>query len=36
MQEADVGFVLVIDRRNDKWNSVKPTLLKLSVCSKRV
>ncbi|KAL0268315.1 UNVERIFIED_CONTAM: hypothetical protein PYX00_010309 [Menopon gallinae] len=30
MQEADIGFVLVIDRRNDKWNSVKPTLLKLS------
>ncbi|KAK6619582.1 hypothetical protein RUM43_012339 [Polyplax serrata] len=30
MQEADIGFVLVIDRRNDRWNSVKPTLLKLS------
>ncbi|XP_065353804.1 guanine nucleotide exchange factor DBS-like isoform X3 [Cloeon dipterum] len=30
MQEADVGFVLVIDRRNDKWNSVKTVLLKIS------
>lgn len=31
MQEADVGFVLAIDRRNDKWNSVKAVLLKISV-----
>ncbi|XP_046383423.1 guanine nucleotide exchange factor DBS-like [Ischnura elegans] len=30
LDEADVGFVLVIDRRNDKWNSVKTVLLKLS------
>ncbi|GLH15336.1 Uncharacterized protein GBIM_19803 [Gryllus bimaculatus] len=30
MQEADVGFVLLIDRRNDKWNSVKAVLLKIS------
>ncbi|XP_059481184.1 guanine nucleotide exchange factor DBS-like isoform X2 [Neocloeon triangulifer] len=30
MQEADVGFVLVIDRRNDKWNSIKTVLLKIS------
>ncbi|PNF24765.1 Guanine nucleotide exchange factor DBS [Cryptotermes secundus] len=30
MQEADSGFVLVIDRRNDKWNSVKTVLLKVS------
>ncbi|XP_069678460.1 guanine nucleotide exchange factor DBS [Periplaneta americana] len=30
MQEADSGFVLVIDRRNDKWNSVKTVLLKIS------
>jgi hypothetical protein len=31
MQEADSGFVLVIDRRNDKWHSVKTVLLKISV-----
>lgn len=31
MQEADLGFALVIDRRNDKWSSVKITLLKISV-----
>lgn len=31
MQEADMGFVLIIDRRNDKWSSVKTTLLKISV-----
>ncbi|XP_054266389.1 guanine nucleotide exchange factor DBS-like [Macrosteles quadrilineatus] len=30
MQEADMGFVLVVDRRNDKWSSVKTTLLKIS------
>uniref|UniRef100_A0A1B6D890 DH domain-containing protein n=1 Tax=Clastoptera arizonana TaxID=38151 RepID=A0A1B6D890_9HEMI len=30
MHEADMGFVLVIDRRNDKWSSVKNTLLKIS------
>jgi hypothetical protein len=30
MQEADSGFVLVIDRRNDKWHSVKTVLLKIS------
>lgn len=30
MQEADLGFALVIDRRNDKWSSVKTTLLKIS------
>lgn len=30
MQEADSGFVLVIDRRSDKWNSVKTVLLKVS------
>ncbi|XP_067010975.1 guanine nucleotide exchange factor DBS [Anabrus simplex] len=30
MQEADVGFVLLIDRRNDKWSSVKAVLLKIS------
>jgi hypothetical protein len=31
MQEADSGFVLVVDRRNDKWHSVKTVLLKISV-----
>nr|CAD7393644.1 unnamed protein product [Timema cristinae] len=30
MQEVDQGFVLVIDRRSDKWNSVKTVLLKIS------
>ncbi|XP_075216691.1 guanine nucleotide exchange factor DBS-like isoform X2 [Lycorma delicatula] len=30
MHEADMGFVLIIDRRNDKWSSVKSTLLKVS------
>jgi len=31
LQEADLGFHLIIDRRNDKWNSVKTVLLKISV-----
>ncbi|CAG7827658.1 unnamed protein product [Allacma fusca] len=30
MQESESGFVLVVDRRNDKWNSVKSTLLRIS------
>ncbi|XP_076045191.1 guanine nucleotide exchange factor DBS-like isoform X5 [Oratosquilla oratoria] len=30
LQDADMGFVLIIDRRNDKWNSVKTVLLKIS------
>ncbi|XP_043285337.1 guanine nucleotide exchange factor DBS-like isoform X3 [Venturia canescens] len=30
LQEADLGFHLVIDRRTDKWNSVKTVLLKIS------
>ncbi|KAJ8670670.1 hypothetical protein QAD02_001929 [Eretmocerus hayati] len=30
LHEADLGFHLVIDRRNDKWNSVKTILLKIS------
>ncbi|XP_046621316.1 guanine nucleotide exchange factor DBS-like isoform X1 [Neodiprion virginianus] len=30
LQEADLGFHLIIDRRNDKWNSVKNVLLKIS------
>lgn len=31
MQEADMGFVILVDRRNDKWSSVKHTLLRISV-----
>ncbi|XP_011297911.1 guanine nucleotide exchange factor DBS isoform X2 [Fopius arisanus] len=30
LQEADLGFHLIIDRRTDKWNSVKTVLLKIS------
>ncbi|XP_054724587.1 guanine nucleotide exchange factor DBS-like [Uloborus diversus] len=30
LQEADLGFVLIIDRRNDKWSSVKTVLLRIS------
>ncbi|KAG1682081.1 Guanine nucleotide exchange factor DBS [Nymphon striatum] len=30
LQDADLGFVLIIDRRNDKWSSVKAALLKIS------
>lgn len=29
LQEADLGFVLIIDRRNDTWNGVKAVLLKI-------
>ncbi|XP_077514726.1 guanine nucleotide exchange factor DBS-like isoform X2 [Amblyomma americanum] len=29
-QDAQLGFVLVVDRRKDKWNSVKTVLLKIS------
>ncbi|GFY44277.1 guanine nucleotide exchange factor DBS [Trichonephila inaurata madagascariensis] len=31
MQDADRGFVLVIDRRNDKWSSVKTVLLRIAL-----
>lgn len=31
LQEADLGFVIVIDRRNDKWSSVRTVLLRLAV-----
>ncbi|GAB6021133.1 hypothetical protein CHUAL_003765 [Chamberlinius hualienensis] len=27
--EADLGFVLIVDRRNDTWNAVKTALLKI-------
>ncbi|XP_044741332.1 guanine nucleotide exchange factor DBS-like isoform X2 [Chrysoperla carnea] len=30
LQEADLGFHLIIDRRKDRWNSVKAVLLKIS------
>ncbi|XP_065576219.1 guanine nucleotide exchange factor DBS-like isoform X3 [Artemia franciscana] len=30
LQDADLGFVLIIDRRNDKWNAVKSSLLRIS------
>ncbi|XP_008211520.1 guanine nucleotide exchange factor DBS isoform X2 [Nasonia vitripennis] len=30
LHEADLGFHLVVDRRTDKWNSVKTVLLKIS------
>lgn len=31
MQDADLGFHLIIDRRKDRWASVKAVLLKISV-----
>lgn len=31
LQDADLGFHLVIDRRKDRWASVKTVLLKISV-----
>ncbi|KAF5296920.1 hypothetical protein FQA39_LY12277 [Lamprigera yunnana] len=31
LQEADLGFHLIVDRRKDRWNSVKTVLLKISV-----
>ncbi|XP_050314166.1 guanine nucleotide exchange factor DBS-like isoform X2 [Anthonomus grandis grandis] len=30
LQEADMGFHLIIDRRNDRWSAVKLVLLKIS------
>lgn len=30
MQEADLGFHIIIDRRRDRWSSVKTALLKIS------
>ncbi|XP_055936058.1 guanine nucleotide exchange factor DBS-like isoform X3 [Argiope bruennichi] len=30
MQDADRGFVLIIDRRNDKWSAVKTILLRIA------
>lgn len=31
LHEADNGFVLIVDRRNDKWSSVKHVLFKFTV-----
>lgn len=31
LQEADLGFNLIIDRRKDRWTSVKHILLRISV-----
>lgn len=31
LHEADNGFVLIVDRRNDKWSSVKHILFKFTV-----
>lgn len=31
LQEADLGFHLIIDRRKDRWNSVKTVLMRISV-----
>lgn len=36
LQEADLGFHLIVDRRTDKWNSVKTVLIKISVSMKRL
>ena len=31
LHDADLGYVLIVDRRTDRWNAVKATLLRLSV-----
>lgn len=31
LHESDLGFNLIVDRRKDRWNSVKAVLLKISV-----
>ncbi|XP_055387523.1 guanine nucleotide exchange factor DBS-like isoform X2 [Condylostylus longicornis] len=31
MQDADLGFQIVVDRRKDKWTAVKAVLLKISM-----
>ncbi|XP_035716330.1 guanine nucleotide exchange factor DBS isoform X4 [Folsomia candida] len=30
MHDSESGFVIIVDRRNDKWNSVKTTLVRIS------
>jgi len=32
LHESDVGFVVIVDRRQDRWTSVKTLLLRISVC----
>ena len=32
LHESDVGFVVIVDRREDRWTSVKTLLLRISVC----
>lgn len=31
LQDTGVGFILVIDRRQDKWTSVKASVLRIAV-----
>lgn len=31
LQDAGIGFILVIDRRQDKWTSVKASVLRIAV-----
>jgi len=30
--ERELGFVVVVDRRNDKWNSLRILLTRVAVC----
>uniref|UniRef100_A0A8C5EX88 Uncharacterized protein n=1 Tax=Gopherus evgoodei TaxID=1825980 RepID=A0A8C5EX88_9SAUR len=30
LQDAGIGFILVIDRRQDKWTSVKASILRIA------
>uniref|UniRef100_A0A452V7A7 Guanine nucleotide exchange factor DBS-like n=1 Tax=Ursus maritimus TaxID=29073 RepID=A0A452V7A7_URSMA len=32
LQDAGIGFILVIDRRQDKWTSVKASILRIAGC----
>lgn len=36
LQEADLGFNLIIDRRKDRWTSVKAVLLRISVSHRKL
>ncbi|PNJ78153.1 LOW QUALITY PROTEIN: MCF2L isoform 23, partial [Pongo abelii] len=31
LQDAGIGFILVIDRRRDKWTSVKASVLRIAL-----
>uniref|UniRef100_A0A7M4G1W1 MCF.2 cell line derived transforming sequence n=1 Tax=Crocodylus porosus TaxID=8502 RepID=A0A7M4G1W1_CROPO len=33
LRDAGIGFILVIDRRQDKWTSVKASILRIAVSS---